>query len=67
MVEEEREIVHRAIEVTDDGKVTLREYVRTERVFFTVTYLNRRSLRSRRARRNVSIAVAKHSAAISRG
>ena len=34
MVEEEREIVHRAIEVTDDGEVTLREYVRTERVFY---------------------------------
>ena len=34
MVEGERKVVHQAIEVTDDGDITLREYVRTERVFY---------------------------------
>ena len=33
MVAEERKVVHQAIEMTDDGKLTLRHYERTELVF----------------------------------
>ena len=33
MVAEERKVVHQAIEMTDDGEITLRHYERTERIF----------------------------------
>ena len=34
VVEGERQVVHQAIELTDDGNVTLRQYIHTERVFY---------------------------------